>query len=387
MRLSQFIEREPPVRRKRKKKVKASVATHRAFVPILVLWGAALFGLAVIVMPQPVIDRFSALSDGSLSGASARFAFAGVAALSGAALAFVAGGALRSWALRNDSERPIAAAVHSRRVRPIDPANELGSASLDAPIEGIPFANGAEEAEFETFAETAEDIAAPDEESKREPTLGELAQRGYEMEAPEEVIAKGKSKKGQDDEIAFTHKQFQGALIESCEGATCEASTAQAEDPGAGVARHPASPVVEKRRQPAAPRSLGLEEFGALPGRNAVWVDGEAGDRRQSKGTPPVPASALEKLRQTPADELSLVEMVERFAGALHEHQNSERVRRPDGAKGRDAALVEALKALTLFTEHGFDKAEPGSHGEQLGQTERELRDALAKLQTLRGAA
>ncbi|NQZ48402.1 MAG: hypothetical protein HRT63_12870, partial [Erythrobacter sp.] len=132
-------------------------------------------------------------------------------------------------------------------------------------------------------------------------------------------------------------------------------------------------------------------------------------------GAPPVSPSALEKLRQIPTSELSLVQMVERFAGALHDHQNSARVRGDFAQNGRDAALAEALKALTLFTESGFDPAghdigrgaaghaagasshAAGTSGHAAGasglpegaidHTERELRQALAKLQSLRGAA
>ena len=125
-------------------------------------------------------------------------------------------------------------------------------------------------------------------------------------------------------------------------------------------------------------------------------------------GAPPVAPSALEKLRQIPTSELSLVQMVERFAGALHDHQNSARARGDLAQNGRDAALAEALKALTLFTESGFDPAghdigrgasghAAGASGHAAGasglpegaidQTERELRQALAKLQSLRGAA
>ena len=102
-----------------------------------------------------------------------------------------------------------------------------------------------------------------------------------------------------------------------------------------------------------------------------------------------------------PTSELSLVQMVERFAGALHDHQNSARVRGDFAQNGRDAALAEALKALTLFTESGFDPAGydigRGAAGHAAGasglpegaidHTERELRQALAKLQSLRGAA
>lgn len=380
MRLSQYIEREPQVRRKKIKPAKASIATHGAFVPMLGLWGAALLGLIVLVLPDAIVERFAALTNGALAGYSARLAFAGIAAVLGGGLAFVIAGALRSAALAQSDNPPIVSALHARNTRPIDPVNELGSPSLDAPLDEKPFSADETEAEFEPVAETSAE--------ERGPTLGELSQRGYEMKAPEDAVPAAKGKK---DEIAFTHKEFQRALIESCEGASCEASSAPGDE------AEIVSPIVSKSaKEPGAqpaPRELDLAEFAQLPGRNAVWVEGDAGApqaetaaRQPAKG--PVPANALEKLRQKSTEELSLVEMVERFAGALHEHQQSERSRSAESSPGRDAALVEALKALTLFTEQGFDKAAPASSpSEQLGKTERELRNALAKLQTLRGAA
>lgn len=382
MRLSHYIDHKPEARRKKARPAKASIATHGAFVPILALWGAALLGLSVLVLPENIVRHFSALSDGAVAGAAARLTFAGIAAVLGVAAALVVGGALRSAALRRDSQRPIVTAINARKMRPIDPASELGSSSLDAPLDDEPFLASEEVAEYEPVAR--------DTPEKRGPTLGELSQRGYEMDAPEDRNAEAMASKA---EIAFTHRDFQRALIENCEGASCEASGAPGEvsDTVSPIVRKPANPRPEAA---PAPRELDLEEFGRLPGRNAVWVEGEAGAPRRPQARSgsarpgPVPATALQKLRQTPADRLSLVEMVERFAGALHEHQQSERARRPDHASGRDAALVEALKALTLFTEQGFDRpAAANSPSEQLGRTERELRDALAKLQTLRGAA
>lgn len=364
MRLSQFIEREPSKRRKSSGKTagsKASLATHGAFVPIVTLWGAALLGLAVMVLPELFIARINAVSGLGMGGLS-RFLFAGIATLLGGALAFVVAGALRSKALHADSSRPLVSAVNARRVRPIDPASELGSESLDAPLEEpVLIGKLTEEGEDweedpkeETIVPSAASISKKSK-SKPEPTLGELSQRGYDIEAPEpETDRKGKPGK---DEPAFTHKQFRNALIESCEGASCEA---------ASEARNAAS-------------------VAAKPRRTVAEVASKHSPATVASTREPVPASALEKLRQTPTDELSLVEMVERFAGALHEHQQSERARQPGGV-GRDAALAEALKALTLFTEKGFDQESRGSLGE-LGKAESDLRDALAKLQVLRGAA
>jgi hypothetical protein len=381
MRLSQYIERDhKPQRARKAKSKKASIATHGLFLPILTFWGAALLGLAVIVLPEQMIGRMIALSNEAIDGANARFVFAAIAALLGGAFAFVVGGAWRSKALSEDNSRPITSVVNARRISPIDPANDLGSDSLDSPLEGMPF--GGEVEDDDVFELTDETADAP-----RKPTLGELAERNWELEEPA-VLSKKEQKKAAKkakDEVAFTHRHFQSALIESCEGASCEASSASDAEAAA-----------------AAPRVLDLEEFGQLPNRNGVWVEDEAPAHEAESaaavetGThaptpksvrPLVPANALEKLRQKPTDELSMVEMVERFAGALHEHQQSERARRPDGGVGRDAALVEALKALTLFTEQGFDTGEAKSNASQLSETERELRNALAKLQTLRGAA
>lgn len=378
MRLSQYIERDhKPQRGRKAKSRKASIATHGLFLPILTFWGAALLGLAVVVLPEQMIGRMIALSNGAIDSGVARIVFAGIAALLGGAFAFVVGGAWRSKALSEDNGRPITSVVNARRISPIDPANDLGSDSLDSPLEGMPFGGEAEDDDvFELTDETAD--------TPRKPTLGELAERNWELEEPV-VLSKKEQKKAAKkakDEVAFTHRHFQSALIESCEGASCEAS-----------------PASDAEAAAATPRVLDLEEFGQLPNRNGVWVETEApapaaqpnpeveAEVAVKSVRPLVPANALEKLRQKSTDELSMVEMVERFAGALHDHQQSERARRPDGGVGRDAALVEALKALTLFTEQGFDTGKPQSNTSQLSETERELRNALAKLQTLRGAA
>lgn len=67
------------------------------------------------------------------------------------------------------------------------------------------------------------------------------------------------------------------------------------------------------------------------------------------------PRRALEQLRATPPDELSLLQMVERFGAAMHEQQRSGHPAR------RGEALAEALQALELFTQEGFDLAGPAN--------------------------
>ena len=158
------------------------------------------------------------------------------------------------------------------------------------------------------------------------------------------------------------------------------------------------------------PAGLTLEEFGAMPGRNAVWVEDpvvaeephalvemqpaleEVLDNPAAiapfaeNAAPELRPSALDKLRQIPPGDLSLVQMVERFAGALHERQAAD-LRSPE----RDAALAEALRALDMLSEEGFGShpSIPATIGDanSLHGTMREMRDALARLQELRGAA
>ena len=154
---------------------------------------------------------------------------------------------------------------------------------------------------------------------------------------------------------------------------------------------------------PERPEQLDLGEFAQMPSRNAVWVE----EQPEAAAASPLMAraarvavptdGALEKLRRTPAEELSLVEMVERFAAALHERQQADRERAPTDGSNRDAALAEALKALKVFTSQGAQRgdasdqptpnAQDAADSSRVAATERELRDALAKLQDLRGAA
>lgn len=145
------------------------------------------------------------------------------------------------------------------------------------------------------------------------------------------------------------------------------------------------------------PRALDLGEFAALAGRNGVWVNesmpGAAEAEQVTQPDPEVfpapvdeaqPAplrtvspSAIERLRAVPPSELSLVQMVERFAAAMHEHQATAPSKgdRADLA-GRDAALAEALKALAALSQG----ARADTHSEP-------LRAAIGRLQELRGAA
>lgn len=275
-----------------------TLAQHRAFAPLLGLWGAALAGLSILVLPASLVANAVKGSGLMLLGNQAQLVLAVLAALLlGGVLYFIAGGWKRE--ARRSADAPSIVAMAARHIRAIDPQRDLGSASFDEPVADVPF-------------------------------------------APKQPV-------------------------------------------------QPA-PAIQDAPPPLA---LDLSEFAELPGRNAVWVeDVPATAPAVPVATPPEPvalrsvpaavnpsAAALARLRATPPQELSLAEMVERFAGALHEHREVAPDRSPSGRDlaAREAALAEALKALAALSGRPIQAA----HAAQ----DEPLRDALTRLQGLRGAA
>lgn len=298
--------------RKRRKRAPGMLVAHRVFAPMMGLWGAVLAGASVMVVPGPVFGGAIAGTMLADLGALAQPAIAGLAAvLLGTALFVIAAAASRKASRRGETLSVAEFAV--RRV--IDPARDLGGQSLDDPLDTMPFAKPA----WQDVAETA---AEPE----------------------------------------FT-----------------------------------APPALEDESGPA-PLSMDLAAFAELPGRNAVWVEENAAEAEADADADvseplaetdqpvasvtvanlPLPepgTAALARLRAVPTSELSLAEMVERFAGALHEHRASPPARSLSAADlaAREAALAEALKALAALS------------GEDASSSVREpLRAAIAQLQTPR---
>ena len=389
-----------------------SVPRHRAFVPMVTIWGGVFMALIMAVMPDYAVAHASSLSGVYVPLIAARVILAVGVGLAGALLGFIVASALASYIKQKQGDDDLVSkARKSREFEPINPVAELGSESLDAPIDLA-------------SEEPAPEEPAPHEApaAKREPTLGELEQRGYDIEAPEEFAEAADNEGQAEGDWAFTRKHFKNALIESCEGATCEAAanaefsseysekpveepkveslkanletsleTGPETRPETGFASLRAEQITPERR-PISEKRTALD-LGASSALSELEDQPIKAAEAQAPARAPAPATALEALRQKPAGELSLVEMVERFAAALHDHQAHERAQFERKQKGRDAALAEALKALTLFTENGFDengfdRAQP-AHGApgQIAQTEEELRSALTRLQGLRGAA
>lgn len=309
--------------RKRRKRASGSLVAHRAFAPVLGLWGVALAAASVMIVPAAVFD--GAIRGTMLAGLGglAQFTLAGLgAAMLGTVLFATAAAATRKVRRRTDA--PSVAEFAVRSVHPIDPARDLGSRRLDDPIDAMPFAKPAWQDETST--------------------------------APEPEFAA------------------------------------------------PAVPEAEPETAPEpAPLAMDLAAFAVLPGRNAVWVEEDvAAEAAPAPAPAPVPepvfdiaapvatarvsalplpepgTAALARLRAVPPSELSLAEMVERFAGALHEHRASPPTRTLSAADlaAREAALAEALKALAALSGEG------GSSG-----LREPLQEALAQLQTPRRAS
>lgn len=439
-----------------------TIAAHPSFVPMLTAWGAALGGLSFAVLPtQTTASIAASIGLGAIGSAGAIAVPVLVAALGGASLYPIA--RRIQTAVRNAGQEGVVeekglAKAALNTVRPIDPVEELGSESLDAPLDEDGDSDGLEE---ESCAPTA-----PDEpqDQTRGPTLGELSQRGYEIEEPQDMSS---DDGGAAPKPLFTRRDYEAAMIATCESENCAADEAADEDEDAPAVQtcepqvetpSPIDPAhqitiktgiqsaarpigaaggceawsltqfepdcepqadredaglkpadaddraeaakAEGAEDTSAPIEMALSEFAALPSRNAVWVEEEADQPAEqapadtAQAPTPIAAQAaakvaatngLELIRSQAPENLSLVAMVERFAAALQEHEDA-----ISEAPQRSAVLAEALKALTLFAEDDLVPAQPLSKDPQavhLSETERELRDALGKLQSLRGAA
>lgn len=304
----------------RTRRARRPLRAHRLFTPVLTIWGALLGGLVTLVLPAGLVLTAAAqIGLGALDELS-RHVFAALAALAVGAIMLVAGRMLAA-APRRKADTPSLAALAVQHVRTIDPVNELGSSSLDAPVEAMPFAAAAPVTEGEAEADAA-------------PAPVELDLAGFAALAGRNGVWVEEAPVAETPDAPDAAETAAAFAIDVPAEARAESSAETApESPDTPVVAPVAEPVI----RPASP-------------------------------------SAIERLRAVPTSELSLIQMVERFAAALHEHQSAPRSRAD--IAGREAALAEALKALAALS------------GESDDQTRSEpLRAALSRLQELRGAA
>jgi len=417
---------EPPVReeptareRFRKRQRRTALAANRAFVPLVGSWGAALGGLAVLVMPFSATARIALLTGLDRLGATAHYIVAALAALAGGALAFAIA---RLLSVRARRERGQTSIVSKARLRPIRPVEDLGSPNFDAPLE--------------TPLEPAS--PAPERPASQDPATADATDYGRVEDNAAEVGGAAPDREdetlGEDnpDRRANAIRRRLARALDEAEatdrsadeyGPADIAASEDAQENGAGEPAPDEDRVgdmtvyAKPMHSSEKPAELGLVEFGRLPGRNAVWLEGPlpdhlganhgertprdaepTGEAALQQPSPPALArsAALARLRATPTEELSLVQLVERLAAALHERQAADESRAPSAEAGgsqehegaaREAALAEAIRALgELAGAQG--EADRGSPGKQSGGSEvRELAAALARLHDMRGAA
>ena len=340
------------------RRVRAStpLSRHPAFAPLLALWGAVMGAGAVMVLPAAIIEGFAAAIPGDVAPQAVRLGLAGCAA---ALLALVA--LLVAMALRG-SQRTEGRPIRARRgeVQPLDPASELGSDSLDAPLPAGLFTPQQEECED---ARDAYDFAD-------EAVVASSADSLSVMAEPEP------SSSPQDDifELPTAWLPEPPRDYDLADEVAAEFGPARNSSPA--PAPLPEQPAAE---QPPAPRDLDLAAFGALPGRNAVWVEDPAADLpvpevtldpTKAQAAAAEHADAIARLRAVPPSELSLCQLVERFAAALHDYQavRSAETEESESRTEREALLQEALSALSRATGHGLDSAPAVTGAARRGQ-------------------
>lgn len=338
---------------------------HPRFALILALWGGALGAGGVLALSSVDIARISMVVGLGALGALVKLVYAAVAGLVGGLVLF----ALATLIARHFSPRShtcFFATLGEDRIHPIDPAADLGSESLDAPLETMPFA-GAQEAEFD------------------EPELGEeeIFEEGARDEPPPLEL-----------ETHMVAEPFEGDDLASLEPSDDHEKRDDRE-------QH------DDREPQAETQSPGLN-FDAFT--RIMANETEVLETRLSKVETPAlqasdenvasfaqPGTGIEKLRSVPPEDLSLVQLVERFAAALHEAQDAAtgdlaKDHAANGNAERERALATALKALDLFTKDGVEtqtnaaKASAGAPS-AIGTAQSELRAALSELQSVKGAA
>lgn len=246
--------------RRRRRSRAGSLAAHPAFVLLLATWGAALAGLGVLVMPVSSTARIALLSGLDALGAAAHPVIAAIAALAGGAFAF---GIAQVLSLKARRAKDAPSIVAMARMRPIRPAEELGSESLDAPLETMPLGTRVSD----WLAKNAADMPK--------------ARAGEEVPA-----APRTAQEALGDGAAAIRSRLVRVLGEA-EAARAPAGENVGEEPVQDEAPAEGAAAGQSGKRPP---ELDLAQFAQLPGRNAVWVEGplprDMSDRDQQHAEP-----------------------------------------------------------------------------------------------------
>lgn len=293
------------------------VTAHPAFPVLFGIWGAGIGALAVMVLPDSLIEAATTAAASDVLISEARLA------LSGALGVMLGLGCLMLGQLAGRRHCAALKARSGYKSRLIDPVADLGSASLDAPL-GL--------------------------------KKGAWTERG----------------KDHKDDVDADSPANDTAWLPVFLGEVQDEATSFEAASAAKLASPPAAASDDQSIAPP-PREVDLSTFAQLPGRNAVWVEEPVSPMAQAptaaaphSDPAPRPApSAIARLRAVPPTQLSLCEMVERLAAALQEYQADHSDAASEAAQGsageREALLEEALGALGKVTARGMAEQEPTS--------------------------
>ena len=345
-----------------------TLLAHPQFILVVSVWGAAVLGLSVLALSSVDIARVSMVLGLGALGFAAKFVYAAVAAFLGGVGAFIC--AWLAVRLGGKARTPrLAPASQDADIRPID-LTELGSESLDAPLDETLLSKSQIELGDEDERVEADEVA-PDFEEHRA-----LADEDPVLELNElsELVDPARTPPEELETVSQDHWETEEE-IEHAEDASDELVA-------------------------SSPPSLDFDAFRAVLAEEAALDESEIAepsepdeDQALSGSFASQTPASVAKLRQAPPQELSLMQLVERFAAALHDVQDrspqdlaTDKITRENAQ--REQALVQALKALELFTDGaGPSASNDEPNAAELGDTERDLRDALSKLQNVRGAA
>lgn len=343
---------------------RAPLASHPAFAWIMIGWCAALFGLATFV----IAAAFS-------SGTILPIIFGFVAAILGAVCGF-------QFSKSVGAKTPTMPAAPSfkraksddmtsdTRAASIISTADLGSASLDAPIEDAAI----DEGEGDAFALAGNAISAPDaDEGEEKPATyfeDPFAEDGIDGPgSPNDRHARpalGRAQFG-DGDLSFgalEDRPDDANLALDDEGGAIEPSTDEGD--GEEALELDAFELAEEAPTPQTADDVEIED--------AVVEDEDT--RLQE--------AEVISLKDRELGELSMPEMVERFAVGLQTHR---RARANDPAsravRPSDPRIAQAIRELPIGDLGKAASESDSETRQQADQTEAALRDALEKLQRM----
>ncbi|MEL6878340.1 MAG: hypothetical protein AAGL68_09620 [Pseudomonadota bacterium] len=278
-----------------KKKTRTPIAWLNGFVPLLTVWGAALAGLTIAVLPASAIANIANLTP--LNELS-RLALGLLAALLGGLIAFAIARAIRN-AVSTPAPKANLMEAAQDDAQDVELSEDRSSDRPTTPID------------FEELAGVLEELEEAPTDAVRSQPFEETTVEGISVEPPEELL---------EEPLELGEI---GEMLEAFETPEAPAPT--------DISEPQADPAPELPPPPPPPLPEDAPDF--------------------------LKGSAVDGLRRMPTADLSLMQMVERFATALHAHQA---VHGAGAQPRRDAALAEGLRALSMFSHSESDPQPAG---------------------------